>query len=355
MVRTVVFPPWTQVLIISAAFVVVIAGMRVAAPVLIPIFLSIFIAIICWPALFWMNKKGLPPWLAVLFVLSGLIVVLTGLAVILGTSIDGFVRNVPVYQARLTQETSDLFIWLDDHGVDVSDAALMNLLNPGKVMRMAANAISGFGSAFTNIMMILFTVVFIFFEAFVLPEKLRMAFGSNFNKENFDNFLEGVRRYLGIKSATSAITGLAVALLLDLLGVDFPILWGVVAFLLNFIPNIGSIIAAIPAVLLALVQIGLETAFYALIGFLVINTLVGTVIEPRIMGKGLGLSTLVVFLSLIFWGWVFGPTGMFLSVPFTMILKIAFESNKETRWISVLLGSGSQPFTNVDSQTVKKS
>ena len=332
----------SQFLIVSAAFIIVVAGMRVAAPVLIPLFLSIFIAIICWPPLFWMNCRGVPSWVGVLIVLIGLVIIMSMLAVIVGASIDGFIRNLPSYQARLTKETSDLFNWFEKHGFHIADAVLMKYLDPGKLMRLAANAIYGFGNAFTNSMMILFTVVFIFFEAFILPAKLKAAFGDNLGEVQFDRFLGSVRRYLGIKSATSAITGIAVATWLTFLKVDFPILWGVVAFLLNFIPNIGSIIAAIPAVLLASVQLGFDAALYTALGYFVVNIAIGSIIEPRVMGRGLGLSTLVVFLSLIFWGWVFGPTGMFLSVPFTMIIKLALENSSETRWIAILLGPGSK-------------
>jgi len=134
------------------------------------------------------------------------------------------------------------------------------------------------------------------------------------------------------------VAGLAVVILLGLIGVDYVVLWGVLAFLLNFIPNIGSIIAAVPAVLLALVQLGAPAALAAAGGYLLINTVVGTFLEPRYMGKGLGLSTLVVFLSLIFWGWVLGPVGMLLSVPLTIAIKIALDSQPNTRWMAIMLG-----------------
>ena len=116
-------------------------------------------------------------------------------------------------------------------------------------------------------------------------------------------------------------------------------LWAVLAFLFNYIPNIGSIIAAVPAVLLAFVQLGPATASFTALGFVVSNMVMGNVIEPRYMGRGLGLSTLVVFLSLIFWGWLLGTVGMLLSVPLTMIVKIALESSPDTRWVALLLAS----------------
>ncbi len=152
-----------------------------------------------------------------------------------------------------------------------------------------------------------------------------------------------------IKTLVSLATGIAIAIWLGVLGVDYAMLWGLLAFLLNYVPNIGSIIAAIPAVLLALVQLGVGSALLAALGFLVVNAAIGNVIEPRFMGRGLGLSTLVVFLSLVFWGWVLGPVGMLLSVPLTMTVKIALESNEDTRWIAILLGP--QPSAKSPSRT----
>ena len=149
-----------------------------------------------------------------------------------------------------------------------------------------------------------------------------------------------LRRYMALKTAMCLLTAALIAVWLALLGIAYPILWGVLAFFFNFIPNIGSLIAAIPPILLGLVQHGPATAAITAGGCLAINGIIGSVVEPRIMGRGLGLSTLVVFLSLLFWGWVFGPAGMLLSVPLTMIVKILLESAEETRWFAVLLGAG---------------
>ncbi|EXJ12798.1 AI-2E family transporter [Nitrincola nitratireducens] len=154
-----------------------------------------------------------------------------------------------------------------------------------------------------------------------------------------------VNQYLVIKTTISLVTGVLVTLWLWWLDVDFPVLWGLIAMLMNYIPNVGSLIAAIPAVLLSLVQLGVSDAIFVASGYLVINIIMGNLIEPRFMGKGLGLSPLVVFLSLILWGWLFGPVGMFLSIPLTMIVKIALEQNESTRWIAIMLGNEA-PATN---------
>jgi predicted PurR-regulated permease PerM len=124
-----------------------------------------------------------------------------------------------------------------------------------------------------------------------------------------------------------------------IIGVDYPVLWALITILFNYIPNIGSVIATVPAVLFALVQLGIGGAIWTLVSFTLIHNFVGNFIEPKIVGKGLGLSTLVVFISLLFWGFVFGTVGMILSVPFTMTIKIILEQNQKTKWIALMLGT----------------
>ncbi|MFT4753531.1 MAG: AI-2 transport protein TqsA, partial [Salibacteraceae bacterium] len=148
-----------------------------------------------------------------------------------------------------------------------------------------------------------------------------------------------INQYLAIKTVTSFITGLVIGLLLWAIGVDFPFMWGLIAFLMNYIPNIGSIIAAVPAMFMAFINLGPSGIIWTGTIFLAINITIGSVIEPKIMGKGLGISTLVVLLSLIFWGWILGTIGMFLSIPLTLAAKIAFESQESTKWIAILLGT----------------
>lgn len=203
--------------------------------------------------------------------------------------------------------------------------------------------LSGLSGALANGFLILLTVVFIMLETSGLPRKLTLALDNpDQTLAGFSKFTASVNQYIGIKTIFSLITGVLIWLWLVILGVNHAILWGLLAFLLNYVPNIGSIIAAIPAVLLALVQLGATSALLTAAGYAAVNVVVGSVLEPRFMGKGLGLSTLVVFLSLVFWGWALGMVGMLLSVPLTMIFKIALESSAETRWIAVLLGSSPQ-------------
>ena len=187
------------------------------------------------------------------------------------------------------------------------------------------------------------TVIFLLIEATALPNKWAVIGKNAPATAGFGKFLDSVNAYMAIKGWVSLATGAIITIWLAVLGVDYPLLWGLLAFLFNFVPNIGSIIAAIPAVLLALVQFGPGTAIGAGVGYLAVNVVMGNVIEPRFMGKGVGLSTLVVFISLVFWGWVLGPVGMLLSVPLTMVVKLALEARQDTYWIAVLLGPDVEP------------
>jgi AI-2 transport protein TqsA len=230
-------------------------------------------------------------------------------------------------------------IWLKSHKIDTAGLAVTKLFDTNAAMKLVAKGLNSLGKVVTNGLLILMIVIFMLIEASSLPVKLHTIFGHEENSlENFDKFINTVKQYMAIKTWVSLLTGLAVFIWLVILGVDYAVLWGLLAFFLNYVPNIGSIIAAIPAVLLALIQFGFVKSIIVASGFVVINLLVGNVIEPRFMGRGLGLSTLVVFLSLIFWGWVLGPVGMLLSVPLTMTAKIALDSREETRWIAILLG-----------------
>ena len=154
---------------------------------------------------------------------------------------------------------------------------------------------------------------------------------------------DAILQYMSLKTVVSVLTGTLAGILVWGLGVDYPVLWGLLAFFFNYVPNIGSFIAAIPPVLLALIQRDLNCALLMGIGYAAINGIIGNFVEPRMMGKGLGLSTLVVFLSLVFWGWVLGPVGMLLSVPLTMIVKIGLENFEQTRWLAIMLGSNPEP------------
>ncbi|MCP3871459.1 MAG: AI-2E family transporter [Gammaproteobacteria bacterium] len=322
-----------------AAFVILVAGMREAQSLLVPFLLSVFIAIIVAPALSYLKAHRIPTGIAILLIILAVFAVGILFSGLIGSSVDNFSERLPEYQKKLKTVILTIIGWLSGMGLDISEQLFSKILDPGRAMQMAAQGLSNLSGLLTNTFLILLTVVFILFEAAGIPAKLdRILPGDPNSHQKFDRVLEDIQRYMMIKTLTSLLTGVMVSLWLYVLNIDYPLLWGVVAFFLNYVPNIGSLIAAIPAILLALVQLGTGAALWATAGYLVINNLVGNVIEPRYMGRGLGLSSLVVFLSLVFWGWVLGTIGMFLSVPLTMTLKIALDSREDTRWIAILLG-----------------
>jgi len=330
------FSQVSRSVLVLAAVIIVIAGMKLSATLLVPFLLSIFIAVLSLPAMNSLQKHGLGAGLSLLVVVLGVFTAGFLLSSLIGTSIDEFSRSLPDYQQSITVQKNQLISWLAGFGIVVPESISRDILDPNAAMRMLSSIFKSFGSVLTNSFLIFITVIFILLEAKSFSNKFAQISGEK--SEFMNDFVSKLNGYMGIKTWTSAITGVLVTLWLWILGVDHAQLWGVMAFLLNYVPNIGSIIAAVPAVLLALVQLGPGSALMVAAGYVVINVVIGSVLEPRFMGKGLGLSTLAVFLSLVFWGWVLGPVGMLLSVPLTITVKLALDSKKETRWLGILLG-----------------
>jgi len=329
-------------LINFAAIVVIIAGIMSAKSLIIPFLLAAFLSIICAPPLYWLRTKGVPPFLSIIILVFGLVMLEIGVASMIGSSLTDFSKSLPLYESRLQSMLSAVLAWLSAHGMPVTDQIFTDQFNPGKIMGMAANTLNKMGGLLTNTFMIILTFVFILFEAAGFPDKLRAVAGRrDASLQKYAEITKGVNRYMALKTFTSLLTGVLVTASLKIIGVDFAVMWGLVAFLLNFVPTIGSIIAAVPAVLLALVQLGAGAAAGSAVSYLVINVIIGNIVEPKIMGSGVGLSPLVIFVSMAFWGWVLGPVGMLLSVPLTMTLKIVLASNEKTRWLALLLGSNS--------------
>ncbi|MGI9568729.1 MAG: AI-2E family transporter, partial [Desulfobulbia bacterium] len=277
--------------------------------------------------------------LSIGIVLISTIIVLILISLMLGSTMAQFNEALPAYQAKLTKLTDSIAMLLSERGLDIEAAGIVDALDPGMVMTFANNLMVGLADVMGNTVLIMFTTMFLLFEALDFPRKVQSAEGSDSEKilEQIALFVKSTNEYTVIKAIVSLATGVLIWLGLKFVGLDFALLWGVLAFVLNFVPNIGSILAAVPAVLLAVVQLGPANALLVIAIYGVVNTIMGSVVEPKIMGKRLGLSTLAVFLSLVFWGWIFGSVGMLLSVPLTMAVKFAAINNPKTSWFGVLL------------------
>ena len=327
-------------IISCAGFVIIIAGMKIASPIFVPFLLATFIAILNLPILLFLQKKKVPRGISVFIIILLLIFFGGTLSTLLGTSISGFSSRIPFYTQRISEQANWAITFINNFGIDIPQSTINEYFDPGTAITIIGNTLSGLKSVLTNTFLIILTILFLLMEASGIPAKLKHAFpDSNDLFSKIKSFFDGFNRYLVIKTATSLLTGILIYLWLLFFNIDFPVLWGLLAFMLNFVPNVGSILAAIPAILLAIIQFGFLKAIFVLFGFLTVNIILGGILEPRFLGKGLGLSPLIVFISLIFWGWVLGPVGMLLSVPLTMLVKIALENNQNTKWISILIGS----------------
>ena len=334
----------TRVLLVLASVVIVIAGLKAASTIIVPLLMALFIAIITTPFMLWLTGKGVPKWAAlglILLVLAGFILTVGSL---ISSSVDQFSALLPTYESKLRTTITLLSDWAARHSLTGFTGGEFTVVDPKAAAQIIGGLVGSLGRIVGDSLLIFFTVMFLLVEASTIPNKIRAILSDpDTTLERLSEFLNAVKQYLVIKSLTSLITGVVVTAWLFFLGVDFAVLWGSIAFFMNFVPFVGSIIAAVPVVFLAFLDAGVQDALLVAAGFLAINLVVGNLIEPRFMGRGLGLSTLVVFLSLLFWGWVFGPVGMFLSAPLTMLVKIALESDPRSRWIAILLSSGTLP------------
>ncbi len=329
----------SSALIAAAAFVIIVAGLQAAAAIVIPLLLAVFIATLCAPLLYWLQRHRVPNALAVLLIVLGLLVASILFMVFVGRSLSAMAQQLPSYQERLSGLITQSVTWLNSHGleIDMDNFLVTNYFSPRIIMSIVTYGLSILRVLITNLFLILLFVLFILLEAFSLPDKLQAAYNDPEILNHFKAITSNVNHYMGLKALISLATGVLIWLLLTLIGVQFAGTWGVLAFFLNFIPSIGSIIAAIPAIIWALVQLGFPSALLTLLAYLAVNVIIGNFLDPRLIGRKLGLSTLIVFISMFFWGWVLGPIGMLLSVPLTMIVKIALASNDDTRWLALML------------------
>lgn len=322
--------------IISASLVILIAGLKSASNIVTLFLLAILLTAISLAPFDWMKKKGVSDGIAMLIILLVLWIVTSGLVVLLGSSLTNFLATIPSYQVKLEGLWESLQKLLIQYNLVEENFDALQQINPGRALTVAGNVFSGFSSLLSNSLLIILIFVFMLMEVSSFKNKLALISPDSLG--SMDKIVASLKKYFGIKTLTSLATGIFVSLGLAIIGVDFPILWGALAFLLNFIPNIGSIIAAVPAVLLAFLQLPIGYGIATIVLFFAVNFVIGNIAEPKLMGKSLGLSSFVVFISLIIWGWILGTVGMLIATPLTITLKIIFDSREETRNIGILLG-----------------
>jgi predicted PurR-regulated permease PerM len=333
------FSPISRAVIVVAAIAIAVFFVQAAASIMGPILLAAFIAIIATPPLRWLRRKRVPKWLALAVIMFALFEAGSLLALVFIAQMEGLRDGLPEYQKRLVLLIDQSGSWLEGLGVDNARDALKDIFDPTLAVGLVRAALSNVSGTFGTGLLVLLAVIFMLLEAPGLSDKLKKAFHLTDEAEaRIQRVANAINHYMVIKSLACLATGLCIWLWLWIFGIDFAVLWASLAFLMNFIPFVGSFLMTIPAVLMALVQTDLLTTVLVAVGYLIANTIIGSILEPRIMGRGLGISTLAVFLSLLFWGWVLGTVGVFLAVPLTMALIIALDASPQTRPFAVLLG-----------------
>lgn len=344
-----------QVLQGLAALIIIMTGIKLASTLVIPLLLSALLALLANPIVNFLHRYKIPRIIGIALTLFSFVIFALYFLGNIASTIRDFTAALPGYREQLTEHLIQVQTQLSDKGIPIDLKAVADSFDTTTLIGPLTNMIGTVGSTMSFTLLILIATIFMLLEAPLLPGKLRYALSSpDHELQSMRRFLNAFNRYVALKTLISMVTGLLVGTLLWSKGVNFYVLWGLMAFLFNFIPNVGSIVAAIPGVLLTLLQFGIGDAVMVMAGYLVINVTIGNLIEPNVIGRGLGLSPLVVFLSLIFWGWLLGPVGMILAVPLTMFLKIMMESSAHWRNMAILLGpDGSIDQTSAPIDTSK--
>ena len=349
--------PGARYLLMGASFVIVVAGLREGQAILLPFALALFLAVMSMPLMFWLQLRRVPAPLAI--ALTMLVMgALFGALIMLGTqAVADLNAQIPGYTSQIRVITNSwvdgLSAWSGEIGIEFGielGEVLSGWFDPGILVNWFATTATLVVGFLGNMFLVLLIMAFVLGEAMVFPFKFRAIVGPRQgerrqatktvtnDRRRVTKIVREVQAYLGIKTLVSLATGLAIGLLARILGLDFPVLLGLIGFVLNYIPTVGSLLAALPALFLSVVQFTSIGHFLMVAGgYGAINMVFGNLIEPNLMGRRLGLSTLVVILSLLFWAWVWGPVGALLAVPLTMIVKIMLENTEDLRWVAILL------------------
>ncbi|WP_236842831.1 AI-2E family transporter [Campylobacter lanienae] len=323
-----------------ASFVIIISGLSLASSIVVPFLLAVFIAIIVYPILEMMSKIHINRFFAFIILIGICGSGLWFLGNVIAGAIVKFSTDLPLYKTKIDIFIDNLIIYAKDQAdIDISNN-LLSFINLDKLIITTSNLLLQTGSLVTQSFLVFLLLAFILFESQIFKQKVEYFAIKDPSALHIANtFISNLKRYLAIKTISSIATGVIVWGFLILFDVPHALLWAVLAFILNYIPTIGSIIAAIPAILVSLAVNDISATLWLTLIYLVVNISIGNFIEPRFLGKGLGISTLVVILSLLFWGFIFGIGGMFLAVPLTMSIKIALDANPRTKFISILLSN----------------
>ena len=333
-------PVWriNQLLLFLGMLSIVFAVLKAASAVVVPLMIAIAIAILLSPFYSILERHKVPRIAALILLIVVTSFLLIALGSFLGGEMHTFFSHTGTLSQQLQSTSNKALAKLSEMGIPFQEEEIRAILHPGSVIGFFQKMLKQPGSQLSNIFLIIFMAAFIVIDSTYLPLKLKKVL--EHSPDTYDNlirFLDKIETYFILKARISAVTALWALAVLWYFDIPYLYLWAALAFFLNFIPVIGSIIAAVPPVILALLDHGAMTSVWVAAWYFAINLVMGNIVEPRFMGRGLGLSSTTVFLSMVFWGWMFGPAGMILSVPLTMAFQFLMLQYPETKWFGFLM------------------
>ena len=327
-----------------ASVVLIVAGLRTMAGVLTPILLSLFLVLITYPILAWLKGRGLPNWLAYILILLSVIAIGAFGVLFLVTSVNELITLLPTYSDQIETQVDGLWQWLTEQGVTLDDIQSLSWFQPERIIQLSLGLTTTLLGILSDTGLTLLIFVYMLATAPTFSAQLKKGLRDDPSAlQRLEEFAHSTSSYLMIKGWLGALTALVQMLLMWFLGLDFAVLWGVLSFAFNFIPNIGFYLALVPPLLIAIIELGWLKAVLFAVAYVLINNFFDMVIAPRYLAKGLDLSVLVTFLSVIIWSWILGPIGAFLALPLTIMVKtLLLEPFPQTQLIARLMGSDSE-------------
>jgi predicted PurR-regulated permease PerM len=331
-----------RVLIAVAAMGLVLMFMREGAELISSLFLAWIIVLVASPLLHWLVDRGTPVWLSFVLTLVTILAVFVAFSLILVVAVDRFIEEIPQYVGEIEATITEFQEQLSSLGlINPESDSLFTYFNPEQLLSALGSFITGLFGTLSNLLLLGLLVIFLLLDAFNAPEKLADEIKSgNTYLQRYFHVSESLRKYIIITTIVGLTTGVLDTIWFILLGVSFPVLWGILAFLMSYIPSLGFWLAAIPPSLLALLESGPGTAALVFLGIVLINGFAENVVKPKYMGEGLNLSPFMVIFSVIFWAAVLGPLGAILGLPMTLMFKeLVLEADDQNRWIARLMSA----------------
>ena len=335
-----------MILLGLAAATVVVAGIKSISGLVAPAFLALVIAIAVHPVRGWLRRRRVPGWLATVAAIVAAYAIVLTLALTLLVAAARLAALLPEYEDEVRGLLDDLATGLGDLGVNTAESStIVSSLDLGKLTDLVTSVLGGLLGAFSDLFFLVTLLLFLAVDAAWFPQRLEQARAARSEiVDALELFAHGTRSYLVVSTVFGLIVAVFDTALLWALGVPEPLLWGLLAFITNYVPNIGFVIGLIPPAVLALLEGGFGLFLAVVVAYSVINVIIQTFIQPKVVGDTVGMATTVTFLSLAFWAWVLGPLGALLAIPLSLLVKaLLIDVDAESRWLRPLVSGASVP------------